>query len=262
MNLYSKNNIWVASQGVSDVGVAIYLAKSFSALQATGDASENEALIEQLLVDSAYVTIETNNEVFELQKLDDGLYATNEINTINAGQEYFLRASDYKSDLSIEASTVALMGTSFNDLVVLEANNLQPGFTANITIGYSFDDVPGDSKYLVTATEWEGSNGIGSTNDFGIGAGARNFQFLHDETQVENGAINAEVNLTFDPADSLIFSLQTVSEEYFKYLQDRELGGNILTELTGEPVNYDTNIDGGYGFFNLSNISYDFLVVE
>ena len=39
-------------------------------------------------------------------------------------------------------------------------------------------------------------------------------------------------------------------ESYYEFLKKREKGGNVFTELTNEPINYPSNVKGGFGFFN------------
>ncbi|HEX8549775.1 MAG TPA: DUF4249 family protein, partial [Cytophagaceae bacterium] len=56
------------------------------------------------------------------------------------------------------------------------------------------------------------------------------------------------------PGDSLVFSFANISEGYYKFLKAGPSGSqDILTTSLSEPFNYPTNIEGGYGFFNVCN---------
>ena len=50
--------------------------------------------------------------------------------------------------------------------------------------------------------------------------------------------------------DSVAIALSNISESYYEFLKKREKGGNVFTELTNEPINYPSNVKGGFGFFN------------
>ena len=50
--------------------------------------------------------------------------------------------------------------------------------------------------------------------------------------------------------DSVAVTLSNISEEYYRYLGLREKSNNWFSQVTSEPINYPSNIVGGYGFFS------------
>ena len=44
--------------------------------------------------------------------------------------------------------------------------------------------------------------------------------------------------------------LSNISEGYYQFLKSRERSGNLLSDITNEPVNYPSNVNNGLGYFN------------
>jgi hypothetical protein len=57
-------------------------------------------------------------------------------------------------------------------------------------------------------------------------------------------------NIDVVPNDVVLFTLSSISEEYYLYLKAREKSASAIPFVT-EPVSLPSNIDGGYGFFAL-----------
>jgi Domain of unknown function (DUF4249) len=55
----------------------------------------------------------------------------------------------------------------------------------------------------------------------------------------------------FSVGDTVAIVLANISEAYYNYLQDGIDGQNSISALVSEPLNFPTNVQNGYGFFNL-----------
>ena len=51
-------------------------------------------------------------------------------------------------------------------------------------------------------------------------------------------------------SDSIVVTVSNVSQSYYEYLQANERAQGILSQVTQEPINRPTNVNGGRGFFN------------
>ena len=61
---------------------------------------------------------------------------------------------------------------------------------------------------------------------------------------------------------TLFGSRNNISPVYFDYLGQRQRGGTIYNQLVQEPINYVTNVEGGYGMFTLHLPSLQMIVME
>ena len=50
--------------------------------------------------------------------------------------------------------------------------------------------------------------------------------------------------------DSIAVILSHVTKGYFEFLNAFKKSGALINQLTGEPINYPTNVNNGYGYFN------------
>ena len=73
--------------------------------------------------------------------------------------------------------------------------------------------------------------------------------------------IKAEI-IGFELKDTAVVMFSNISEEYFRFLDARARGGNIISSVTGEPINHPTNVQGGYGYFNTHNPSIRQVVIK
>ena len=50
--------------------------------------------------------------------------------------------------------------------------------------------------------------------------------------------------------DTIAVTLSNISEGYYKFLSTYLKSGNIINQITGEPIDYPTNVNNGYGYFS------------
>jgi hypothetical protein len=56
--------------------------------------------------------------------------------------------------------------------------------------------------------------------------------------------------------------LASISKPYYDFLKVRSDNRFSFVEFAGEPINYPTNVQGGYGFFNLHTPDVRIFVLE
>jgi hypothetical protein len=57
-------------------------------------------------------------------------------------------------------------------------------------------------------------------------------------------------------------ALSNIPKGYYEYLAAYKRSGNLLSQLTGEPVNLPTNVQGGYGYFALTKPSIKTVILQ
>ena len=50
--------------------------------------------------------------------------------------------------------------------------------------------------------------------------------------------------------DTVALVLSNISKGYYEFLTAYQRAGGWFNQLSGEPINYPTNIEGGFGYFN------------
>src|SRR5688572_26321631 len=86
-----KPQIVVSTQIIPDQSLVVLLTKTFGALDASDD-SDPEALLDQIAIDDAIVTITGPKGDYELEPLENGLYG-GLIIPFEAGEEYELKVN-------------------------------------------------------------------------------------------------------------------------------------------------------------------------
>jgi hypothetical protein len=79
------------------------------------------------------------------------------------------------------------------------------------------------------------------------------FVHLTDDTDFDGNVYQDSFKTlfrSFSSGDSISVMLSSVNEDYYKFLKLRN-DRFRFSEFSSEPFNYPTNVQGGYGFFNL-----------
>ena len=222
----------------------ISLTKSFSALK-----PQEEAKLEDFLVGGADVKVKFNGEEVSFYELEFGIYASFETPT-TAGIEYELTA--IKDNDTITAKSVMLEKTAFESVTPIITKTAEDTSTA---IKVNFTDNPSqDNWYIINVYKKDDASGdesIDGVNFFGNGSNVLARTVLLSDKEIP-GTYEETLELNnVHHNDSIVVTLSNIDEKYYNYLNLRQEGsGNIFTSLNLEPVNYPTNVENGYGFFN------------
>jgi hypothetical protein len=240
----------VFSQVIPNRVMIVALSKSFGALDLNEEEGDtlSEDLLNQLLEDSATVTIAYDGNEDTLFRIEKGLYASiNTPQTINTA--YTLRIIN-------DAGEVVTANS--NMLERIDFISIDPVVTRTddtlTEISYSFEDAPGTNYYMVNFYRKLNSSNNGVDYNSIFANGQNNLvstelisDAAFDGTYTKTSTFN---KFQMAESDTIAVTLSNISEEYFKFLDLRKRGGNLFSEVTREPISYPTNVENGYGFFN------------
>lgn len=242
--------IVIASQVIPDYIMAIGLTRSFTVLSDAGFSGEgDQALFDQILVDSALVIITSASGVDTLEKLAPGLFVS--INELQQpGGNYHLEVYDYGLNKRATATSTMLQNvpidTAFPEMFVT-------GGDTTIEMNIKYTDPANETNYYVLSIYSRNINqtALDVNNFFQNGSNRIEHQELITDKGIDGALITKNIvlnNVTVE--DSLVVTLSNISEGYHRFLTSRERSGNLLSEITNEPINYPTNINNGLGYFN------------
>jgi hypothetical protein len=239
----ADTKIVVSSLILPDSSVAVLLTKSIGALEANDD-SNPQALISEIAINDASVTITANDSIYELLFLQDGIYHASNI-PIVAGMECHLNVSS-KSLGDVSATATVQNPVYFDSVAVQAILNHNQGLWAEVA--YKIQDPNSPNYYLINVQK------------------AKNKSLARDILKpdaythpLDDSEFNAQefsekflaTNKYLSAGDTIEVSLSNVSEDYFNYVNLRLENHLELVEVFSEPVYYPTNVVGGRGFFNL-----------
>lgn len=240
----------VASQIVPDYVMMVGLTRSFTVLSNAGYEGEGDsATFANVLIDSALVTIESESGTDTLFMISPGLFAS--INELESpGGAYHLKVVDYDMNTTVTATSIMQKNVPLD--TVIPSLNIEEGDTS-IHIDLTFGDVLDESNFYVLSVYSRNSNkgGLDVNTFFDNGSNNIEYQELIEDKNQDGEILERSFNLeSVSTNDSLLVLLSNISEGYFHFLESRERSGNLLSEITNEPVNYPSNINNGLGYFN------------
>lgn len=249
-----KPEIVVSSVLLPGQSVAVFLSRSFGALDVS-DESDPEAVINQIAVDDAFVTISSINGRDTLEYLGYGVYGGVFID-IQPGLAYTLEAESETLG-KIRATTIAKPQVEFQQI---SASLYFDGFDDTLAqVTYSFNDPVQKNYYLLNVIKIDTSEIRSNLLN------PRDFTRLLDDREF-NGQTYTETFRVFprefDEGDSIAVYLSNVSAEYYNFMKLRLDNRFSLAQFLSEPVNYPTNVEGGKGYFNLYTPDIEILVLE
>lgn len=240
----------VASQVLPGEIMFIGLTRSFTVLsQAGSNGGGDSADFANVLVDSALVTVEHSGIIDTLVKFSPGIFAS--IQTLdNPGTIYTLKVKDYDLGEEVSSTTEMLEKVDFDTVYPIITKS--PDDTV-VTIKTEFTDDPSTSNfYMINVYSREIlNNGLDLNSFFDNGSNKVETTRIFTDAGLNPGKNSIDLEIeSISATDSIAVALSNISEEYYNFLTKRDKGGNIFAEITSEPINYPTNINGGLGFFN------------
>lgn len=238
-----KPEIIVSTQIIPDQSLVVLLTKSFGALDA-GEDSDASALLEQVAVTDATVTIAGPQGTYTLRALALGIYGGVNI-PFEEGESYELRAvSETLGEVS--AVTTVRRQVLFENI---SADLVFDGFDDSVAqVTYNFKDATEKNWYVINSQRIE----LNELESDLLDPDA--FTKVIDDVDF-NGGGYAETfrgfRQNFHTGDTLMVSLSNVSEEYYSFVKLRLDNRYSFSQFLSEPVNYPSNVQGGKGFFNL-----------
>ncbi len=256
--LEQKPVVW--SQIIPGDIVLFYFSRSFSSLNEHQNNTGNQEFLNQILVEDGSMSISHDGNTENLIQLSSGIWTTNGLSTpLITDDFYTIHGRDNLLDKSISSTTQLLPTVTMSDQFSTEV--IEGDSSAILKIEYHINDVPGDNWYLINA--YSGNfNNFGNIEDTTANSATEVASQIITDQAYDTFDISSDLFLVDFQSDTLIITLSNITEEYYNYLALRERGGSIINQLTSEPINYPSNVEGGYGYFNLVIPDFKVVVVE
>lgn len=234
--------IVVSSQILPNQSISVFLSKSIGALDA-GRGSDVAALINQIVVNDAVVTLEHDEKKETLTNLGSGVYTGLNI-SIQYGKSYTLRVKS-PSLGEVNSTAIAPRQVPFNSA---QASIFATDYDSLAQVDYSLVDPPEKNWYMVNVQKFSRKQQLNSFLNPKI------FTRLVNDDEFNGKEFSDEFRVLFQrysKGDTVAVFMSSISPEYYKYLSLRNDNRYSLAGFASEPLNYPTNVQGGYGYFNL-----------
>lgn len=239
----------VASQIIPGKTMIVSLTRSFSALSnSTEEDTVAQNFLDSVLVPDAFVTVSYSGNTDTLFMVTPGIYAS--LNTLQQNYGiYTLYAKDPATGLEISATSTLLPQVLFDTVYPVVTKN--PGDTT-IKIKFEFNDLPEKNWYVVNYYVKRNGTGFDINSIFSAGSNKVLTQLnLLSDLTFDSAHYIGETQLTqVKPTDTIAVGIANISEGYFQFLTAYKRAGGLINQITGEPVNYPTNVINGHGYFN------------
>ena len=252
----------IYSQVIPNSVMLIYVSKSFGAL----DYSENDkadtsrnALLDRIMVKNANVSISYNGITDELKAIPEipGLYASITIpQFINT--EYKLSVIDPETALSIKSKSTMLKQIPFDEV---SAKVGEGEDSINTIVSVKFTDPADEINWYMINIYGNNKENDDPNNIFMKSTGNNVIALLDDQGFNGEQFIGEQIMYQW-VSDTVFASISNISQQYYDYLVLHKKGGSAINQIFAEPINYPTNIEGGYGFFNTHYPDPRIIIVE
>ena len=245
----AETKLVISSQVIPNSVMIVAVSKSFAALEDTGEndtTGNSNELLNQILVGNAKVTITYNGIETPLFPIPNtkGFYASVTVpQKLNV--EYKLKVYDPETGLQVTSTETMLKKIPFDSV---SAKRQYESDSNNVKYEYSFTDPADEINFYMVNLYATSSDTSQSNNPFEKNT-ADQVTILLSDVAFNGKQFEGSKILYNWTSDTIVTSISNISEGYFNYLSARKRGGNLFSSLVGEPINYPTNIVGGYGFF-------------
>lgn len=232
----------VGSQVIPGQGLAVMVTRSIGALDA-GRGSDLEALISQIAVEDAVVTLEHDGMTDTLTYQAFGVYA-DASGVIEGGKAYVLHVKSPAFG-EVTASAIAPYQVPFQ---TVSAELYLTGYDSLASVTYSLMDPPQRNWYMVNVQKFSAKDELNTYLN------PRIFTHLVNDGAFNGKSFEEQFNVIFQDyseGDSVAVILSSISHEYYQYLSLRNDSRYSLAGFATEPLNFPGNVNGGYGYFNL-----------
>jgi hypothetical protein len=242
----------VTSQIIPGQTMIVGLTRSFSALSSEGNGGAiDSTFLDSVLVSGAQVTVRHPGGRDTLFEIAPGIYASINVLLSSYGS-YTLYAKDVITNLEVTAATQLLPAVDFDSIVPVFTYT--PGDTT-IFIHYEITDLPTESNYFVLNYYRLNRDTSASFDPNTFFQRGQNqlvaFDLISDTDFDQNGRLTRDRELTtVGTSDTIAVTLSHITKGYYEFLTAYKRSGSLLNQLTGEPINFPSNVEGGYGYFN------------
>jgi hypothetical protein len=241
----------ISSQIIPNSIMVVAVSRSFSALEgASEEDTVQQDFLDEILVDRALVVVKYMNQTDTLYRIAPGLYGSLTVLQYSYGT-YELYVKDSITGLEATSTSVLLPLVPFDTInpVVTRTST-----DTTVSVKYQVSDPPGISNwyvvnFFVKRTDTT-SAGIDMYSYFNSGNKNTYFELFTDQ-EFDGTVYTAETRLEdVNGTDTIAVAISNISSGYYEFLTAFKRAGSLVNQLTGEPINYPTNVQGGYGYFN------------
>jgi hypothetical protein len=237
----------VSSQIFPNSIMIVSVTKSFGALDYSDeDTTNNQDFMNQIFVNNAIVNITYDGITDQLFAIPNapGFYASISTPQITK-KEYKLDIYDPETQLTAKSSSIMMEQVKF-DTVWSERSN--EGDSIDVKVHVEFTD-PADELNWYVLNFYAVNNDTLSQGGKLYNRTADEVTVLLDDASFNGGKFIGDKTMYQWSSDTIIASISNISQGYYNYLLARKKGGDFISQTLGEPINYPSNIEGGYGFF-------------
>lgn len=245
----AESKLVVSSINIDTLGIAVFITRSFSALEGNEDSLSAD-FVNTIVVSDADVSLTIGSNKIELDYIEDvpGIYFTAELPEL--GQETIrLDVFDPMTKQRVYAETHAPSPISLDTAGLIEEivdeDTIQHLF-------YSFTDPEADNWYSLNVFDpIRFADEVGD-NIFSLNGGNTGviYERLLSDQVLSESTYSDTIRIGPIASDTIAFFFTHVSEGYFRFLDVRQRFGGILSD--SEPVNFPTNVIGGLGYFTVN----------
>ncbi len=236
-----ETKIVVSSQIVPGVGLVVFVTKTVGALEA-GNNSDPQVLLQQIAIANATVSLSHQGNLQSLQNLGNGLYGSPS-STFLPGEAYTLKVvTDAMGTVTAQTNVPARV-----PFTTVDVKPYRVGYDSLLQVDYSLNDPPGKNFYMISVQKFSRTQNLQSIIN------PRLFLHLTDDTEFDGKLYQDSFRTLFraySKGDSVSVMLASIGEDYYKFLKLRN-DRFRFSEFSSEPLNYPSNVQGGYGYFNL-----------
>jgi hypothetical protein len=237
-----KPKIVVSTQIVPGGALVVLITKSIGALDA-GRGSDPQALISQIALDNAEVWLAREGRIDSLPDLGNGLYGNINLD-LQANRDYTLHIRT--KELGEVSATAQLKARV--PFQTVDAKLYASIYDSAALVDYSLQDPNGPNWYMINVQKYSQKNEITSYLN------PRVYTRLLRDSVSDGKMIKEEFRVLFrkfSEGDTVAVFLSNISEEYYGFLKLRNDRRYNFSAFASEPLNFNSNVKGGLGYFNL-----------
>jgi Domain of unknown function (DUF4249) len=246
----AERKLVVTSQIIPNSFMVVGLSRTFSALESGGHQDTlQDSFLDSVLVENAIVTVTHPAGTDTLYMAAPGIYISLTILLQNYGT-YTIRAKDLTTGEEVTAVTELLPRENFDSIqpyLHISGNDSIP------YVHYELTDYSTGEDYYVFSyyRKSQDTSAFDVNSYFSQGTNQlAGFDLITDADFDQNGKMvrNRELPTVY-PTDTIACTISHITKGYYEFLTAYKRSSSLFNQLSGEPINYPTNVDNGYGYF-------------
>ena len=247
----AEERLVIASQIIPNSSMFVGLTRSFSPLDPGGNEDTlQDDFLSRILVEDAIVTVTHPGGVDTLYMLTPGVYASINVLLTSYGT-YTIHAKDPLTGQEVTAETELMPQVQFDSVrpyATVIAGDSVPFLHYELT-----DYGPGENFYVACYyRKSQDTSAFDLNNYFTQGTNELSaFDLISDSDFDANGKLARDQQLFgVELSDTIACTVSHITKGYYEFLTAYKRSSSLFNQLSGEPINYPTNVEGGYGYFN------------